>query len=76
VWRTKGSLRKEWGMKVDVVRAWKDEEYRASLTDSERALLPPNPAGLIELEDEEMKAVLGGGTGGSSCFRLCTCPPP
>jgi mersacidin/lichenicidin family type 2 lantibiotic len=60
--------------KIDVIRAWKDEDYRAGLTDAERALLPPNPAGLIELDDEEMKAVLGGGTG-SSCFRLCTCPP-
>jgi mersacidin/lichenicidin family type 2 lantibiotic len=58
--------------KVDTIRAWKDEEYRASLTDAERALLPPNPAGLIELDDEQMKAVLGGGTG-TSCFRHCTC---
>jgi mersacidin/lichenicidin family type 2 lantibiotic len=51
--------------KIDIVRAWKDEEYRASLTDAERALLPPNPAGLIDLDDEEMKQVLGsGGNGG------------
>jgi mersacidin/lichenicidin family type 2 lantibiotic len=61
--------------KVDVVRAWKDEEYRASLTEAERAQLPAHPAGLIELDDEEMKAVLGAGTA-SSCFRHCTCPPP
>jgi len=60
---------------VDIVRAWKDEEYRAALTDSERALLPAHPAGLIELDDQEMKAVIGGGTG-SSCFLRCTCPPP
>ncbi len=61
--------------KVDIVRAWKDEEYRVGLTEAERALLPAHPAGLIELDDEEMKAVIGGGTG-SSCFRWCTCPPP
>ncbi len=60
--------------KVDVIRAWKDEEYRAGLTDAERALLPPNPAGLIELDDEQMKAVLGAGTA-SSCFPRCTCNP-
>ena len=46
--------------KVDIVRAWKDEEYRASLTQAERALLPAHPAGLIELDDEEMKKVMGG----------------
>jgi mersacidin/lichenicidin family type 2 lantibiotic len=51
--------------KIDVIRAWKDEEYRAGLTDAERAQLPPNPAGLIELDDEQMKRVLGsGGHGG------------
>jgi mersacidin/lichenicidin family type 2 lantibiotic len=49
--------------KVDIIRAWKDEEYRASLTDAERAALPPNPAGLIDLDDEEMKKVLGSGGG-------------
>ena len=37
--------------KVDVIRAWKDEEYRLSLTEQERAQLPAHPAGLIELED-------------------------
>jgi mersacidin/lichenicidin family type 2 lantibiotic len=49
--------------KADVIRAWKDEEYRASLADADRALLPPNPAGLIELDDEEMKKVMGSGGG-------------
>jgi mersacidin/lichenicidin family type 2 lantibiotic len=46
---------------VDIVRAWKDEEYRASLTEAERAQLPAHPAGLIELSDEQMKAILGQG---------------
>lgn len=49
--------------KVDIIRAWKDEEYRASLSDAERALLPANPAGLIELDDEQMRKVLGAGGG-------------
>src|SRR5262249_27576124 len=30
---------------VDVIRAWKDEAYRASLSAAERAALPPNPGG-------------------------------
>jgi mersacidin/lichenicidin family type 2 lantibiotic len=58
--------------RVDVIRAWKDEEYRASLSEAERAQLPAHPAGLIELDDQEMKAVLGAGTA-TSCFRRCTC---
>lgn len=44
----------------DIIRAWKDEEYRNSLSDAERAQLPENPAGLIELPDEELDAVAGG----------------
>ncbi len=46
--------------KIDIIRAWKDVEYRLSLTEKERALLPEHPAGLIELNNDEMKAVLGG----------------
>jgi mersacidin/lichenicidin family type 2 lantibiotic len=67
---------------VDVVRAWKDAEYRRSLTEEQRALLPEHPAGLIELHDEEMKGVLGG-TGAfcsphthhvcNTLFGTCTC---
>jgi mersacidin/lichenicidin family type 2 lantibiotic len=44
----------------DIIRAWKDEEYRNSLSESERAQLPENPAGLIELPDSELEAVAGG----------------
>ena len=46
--------------KVDVIRAWKDEEYRQSLTEAQRASVPPHPSGLIELKTEEMGGVLGG----------------
>jgi mersacidin/lichenicidin family type 2 lantibiotic len=35
---------------VDIVRAWRDPSYRFSLQVPERDLLPPNPAGEIELE--------------------------
>ena len=45
---------------IDIIRAWKDEEYRESLSEEERALLPENPAGLIELTDEDMSAMAGG----------------
>jgi mersacidin/lichenicidin family type 2 lantibiotic len=56
---------------IDIIRAWKDEEYRLSLTEAERALLPQNPAGLIELEDEEMKAVMGAGERHTVTFPKC-----
>jgi len=48
--------------KVDIVRAWKDEAYRASLTEEERKLVPENPAGLVELSDMELEGIAGGKT--------------
>jgi mersacidin/lichenicidin family type 2 lantibiotic len=45
--------------KIDVIRAWKDEEYLASLSDAERAMLPENPAGYFELTDVELESVAG-----------------
>jgi mersacidin/lichenicidin family type 2 lantibiotic len=47
---------------VDIIRAWKDEEYRSSLSDAERALLSDKPVGLIELTDAELGAVAGAKT--------------
>ena len=45
---------------LDIIRAWKDEEYRLSLSDELQALLPEHPAGLIELEDADLGAAAGG----------------
>ena len=45
---------------LDIVRAWKDADYRASLSPAERALLPAHPAGLIELDDADLDRVAGG----------------
>jgi mersacidin/lichenicidin family type 2 lantibiotic len=42
------------------IRVWKDEEFRLSLSEAERASLPQNPAGPIELSDAELGAVGGG----------------
>jgi mersacidin/lichenicidin family type 2 lantibiotic len=42
-----------------LIRAWKDEEYRLSLSEAERALLPENPAGSIELTDAELEQATG-----------------
>lgn len=46
--------------KLDVIRAWKDEEYCESLSASDRSLLPQNPAGIVELTDLEMGQAEGG----------------
>lgn len=43
-----------------IIRAWKDAEYRESLSDTERAALPANPAGAVELTDGELEGVAGG----------------
>ena len=44
----------------DIVRAWKDADYRASLSDAELAQLPANPAGFVELADDDLDQAAGG----------------
>jgi len=41
---------------IDVIRAWKDEEYRLGLSEAERALLPAHPAGAVEISDADLRA--------------------
>ncbi len=45
---------------VDVARAWKDPDYRNSLTPSQLAALPPNPAGNPELSEADLDQTTGG----------------
>ena len=45
----------------DTVRAWRDAEHRASLSETERAALPGHPAGSIELDDAELTGAVGAG---------------
>lgn len=64
----------------DIIRAWKDEEFRNSLSEEQRLMLPENPAGLIELSDEEMQSLAGGDsyTCNVNCGnapQTCGCPP-
>jgi mersacidin/lichenicidin family type 2 lantibiotic len=46
--------------KINIVRAWKDEEYYLSLTEEQRASLPANPAAALELSDTDLRGVSGG----------------
>jgi mersacidin/lichenicidin family type 2 lantibiotic len=57
--------------RIDVIRAWKDEAYRQSLSEAQRAGLPANPAGVVELSDAEACAVEG--KAGSCCSKTHSC---
>jgi len=46
--------------KRNIIRAWKDPKYRNSLIETQKALLPANPAGIVEIPDEELNNVSGG----------------
>jgi mersacidin/lichenicidin family type 2 lantibiotic len=64
----------------DIIRAWNDEEYRSTLSDEEKAKLPPNPAGEIELTDEDLAQIQGGLDPGTTITTIFTigvtpCPP-
>lgn len=47
-------------MSNSIIRAWKDPIYRESLSPEEQAALPDHPAGMIELDIEQLKHVAGG----------------
>jgi mersacidin/lichenicidin family type 2 lantibiotic len=55
----------------EIARAWKDERYRATLSEEARAALPPNPAGAIELPDEALNEDSGGASWHSFCRTIC-----
>jgi mersacidin/lichenicidin family type 2 lantibiotic len=49
--------------KQNIIRAWKDETYRRSLSEAERAALPENPVGRVDLDEltaAEMAEIDGG----------------
>jgi mersacidin/lichenicidin family type 2 lantibiotic len=39
---------------LEIVRAWKDEDYRDTLTSEQRLGLPRHPSGLIEFQESEL----------------------
>ncbi|MDJ0570860.1 MAG: mersacidin/lichenicidin family type 2 lantibiotic [Pleurocapsa sp. MO_192.B19] len=56
----------------DIIRAWKDKEFRNSLNEEQRSQLPENPAGILDMSDESLETIFGGartgaGTGGNCC---------
>lgn len=57
--------------RIDVIRAWKDEDYYLSLSEGERAELPANPAGVIELSAHDLRNIAGGS---DSTVEACSIP--
>ena len=59
--------------RLNIIRAWKDDEYRSSLSDGELAHMPSSPAGAIELDDADLGLATGGLlTGGCGCSGGCS----
>ena len=58
-----------------IIRAWKDESFRRGLSADERALLPANPAGLIELDDAQLEVAAGARPPVTCtvCGEVCCC---
>lgn len=55
---------------VNVIRAWKDAEYRASLSADQLAALPSNPAG--DALNEMDLGLIKGGAAAISSGCVCT----
>ena len=51
----------------DIIRAWKDKNFRDNLSEEQRAQLPANPAGLVEIDDEQLVQVAGGASNSLRC---------
>lgn len=52
---------------MNIVRAWKDAEYRKTLSAEELALMPENPVGVVELTEDEISDIMGGNHGSQTC---------
>ena len=68
---------------MDVVRIWKDPEFRRRLSAAERSAVPASPAGEVELAEGSLYGISGGARAGAfpnfptqmclTCTRAC--PP-
>jgi mersacidin/lichenicidin family type 2 lantibiotic len=58
-----------------IIRTWKDEDYRLSLSIEEQRSLPANPAGMIEISQTDLNDVAEGRTFYTSAVFICVFPP-
>ena len=56
-----------------IVRAWKDADYRSELASTEQATLPPNPVGPIDLADTSIDLAAGGDMAGTQYLESLGC---
>ncbi len=54
----------------ETIRAWKDVNYRNSLSIEDLAKLPAHPAGAVELNSEDLS---NNAAAGSLQFSVCIC---
>jgi mersacidin/lichenicidin family type 2 lantibiotic len=52
---------------VDVIRFWKDPDYRARVGNG-----PTNPAGTVELSDDQLRLASGASLGAQTTCQCCT----
>lgn len=64
--------------KETIIRAWRDPEFRESLTSEERAELPECPAGqfLAELDEGALASAVGGALAAFDVDITCICSEP
>lgn len=55
--------------KDEIIRAWRDADYFHSLSEEQKAHLPGNPVGMVELSQDALTSVLGASH--STCFNSC-----
>lgn len=54
--------KKQMANSKEIIRFWKEENYRLGMTEAERATFPDNPAGKVDLSDHDLQGVAGGST--------------
>ena len=55
----------------EIIRAWKDENFRLSLSEAQRAQLPEHPAGAIEIQDQDLDETILHPTRNRGTARRC-----
>jgi mersacidin/lichenicidin family type 2 lantibiotic len=58
--------------KKNIVRAWKDPEYRSQLSEAERAALPELPVGIHEIDETLLRPVGAAAAAAASSGYVCT----
>jgi mersacidin/lichenicidin family type 2 lantibiotic len=54
-----------------IVRAWREPDFWDALAADERASVPENPAGLVELFDAQLEKIVGGFHGSTHAGTQC-----